>query len=283
MSNKGVIKINDDTYPDLLKNTDKPPVSLTYKGDFSKDDFSKVVAVVGSRKITSYGKAAIEKIIAPVAGAGITIVSGFMYGVDAHAHEVAIKSGGRTIGVLPCGVDIVHPAYQKKLYQEVIKNGFFLSEYEDNMKPEKWTYPKRNRITVGVADATVIIEAEEKGGTMISADLAKKYNRPLFVVPGPIFSATSKGANELIKQKAQVVTCAEDILSFFNESTDSSSKKTNLTEEELIVVTVLEKEPCESDEIVRETKLSSVVVSSTLSSLEMQGVVKRVGFKYYLI
>ncbi len=278
---KGVLNTDDKNYPELLKSIDKPPEKLNYKGDFQSVFLENTLAVVGSRKMTSYGKMVTEKLVREVSSCGITIVSGFMYGVDALAHQTAIENNGKTIGVLPCGVDVIHPAYQKKLYQQLLRNGFFVSEYDDNMPPERWTYPKRNRITVGLSQATLVIEAAEKSGSIISAELAKKYNRKLFAVPGSVFSETSAGTNKLLKEGATPVTCAQDILSFFDKEEGTLFEEMELSPEESEIMEILKQSPHETDEIVRKTKKPATVVGETLSSLEMKGVIKKEGRLYY--
>ena len=278
---KGVLNTDDKNYPELLKSIDKPPEKLNYKGDFQSVFLENTLAVVGSRKMTSYGKMVTEKLVREVSSCGITIVSGFMYGVDALAHQTAIENNGKTIGVLPCGVDVIHPAYQKKLYQQLLRNGFFVSEYDDNMPPERWTYPKRNRITIGLSQATLVIEAAEKSGSIISAELAKKYNRKLFAVPGSVFSETSAGTNKLLKEGATPVTCAQDILSFFDKEEGTLFEEMELSPEESEIMEILKQSPHETDEIVRKTKKPATVVGETLSSLEMKGVIKKEGRLYY--
>ncbi len=285
MSEKGEIQIKDSRYPNLLKQTDTSPKLLRYRGFLDEDIFKNTLAVVGSRRITDYGKIVTEKLVRELAQEGITIVSGFMYGVDATAHSVALNAGGKTIAVMPCGADVVHPAYQKKLYKEITEKGLVLSEFEDGFPPDKWTYPKRNRIVVGLSMATLVIEAAEKSGSLISASFAKKYNRTIFAVPGTITSSVSKGTNNLIKEGAKVVTCSEDILSFFNKSREErkENKKEKLKKEEKQIVDILEAEMCDTDEIAKRTKLSLTEVNSMLSFLELRGVVGKKGRKYYAL
>ncbi len=284
MITKGYLKKEDKSYPQLLKKIDKPPVELSYKGDFNDILFKETLAVVGSRKITSYGKMVTEKLVREISRHGITIVSGFMYGVDALAHQTAINEGGKTIAVLPCGVDIVHPSHQKTLYQKVLTNGFFLSEYENNALPEKWTYPQRNRIVVGIAKAVLVVEAEEKSGSMISANLALKYNKKLFAVPGSIFSSTSKGTNLLIKNGASAVTSSEDILHFFGKNKENTeSKEDLLSKEEKAVLNLIKREAMDKDEIVKKLQKPSSEVNATLSYLEIKGYLKKKGRNYYAI
>ncbi len=187
------------------------------KDNIEKDIFENCLAVVGSRKLTSYGEEVIERIVSQLTMNGITIVSGFMYGGDAAAHQAAIRVGGRTIAVMPCGIDLIHPAYQQELYQDILKNnGLIISEYEGKMKPVLWTYPQRNRIIAGLSKAVLVIEAGEKSGSLITANYAKKFKRKIFAVPGPITGSLSRGTNLLIKQGAKMVLEAKDILKYFN-------------------------------------------------------------------
>jgi len=221
MSN--VIYKDDKEYPSLLKKIGKDaPKQLYCKKSaysFDKSIFENCLAVVGSRKLTHYGKQAIERIVGELALAGITIVSGFMYGGDAVAHQTAVKVKGRTIAVMPCGVDRISPEDQEELYNEIIENnGMIISEYEGNMAPALWTYPRRNRIVAGLSKAVLVIEAGEKSGSLITANLAKKFKRKIFAVPGPITSSVSIGTNMLIKEGAEMVTEARDILRWFRNN-----------------------------------------------------------------
>ena len=180
--------------------------------------FSNCLAVVGSRKLTNYGKQTIERIVGELAMAGITIVSGFMYGADAEAHRATVKVGGRTIAVMPCGIDRISPEDQEELYNDILENnGLIISEYEGDMTPALWTYPRRNRIVAGLSKAVLIIEAGEKSGSLITANLAKKFGRKIFAIPGPITSSVSIGTNRLIKEGAEMVISAKDILKWFRD------------------------------------------------------------------
>jgi len=186
--------------------------------------FENCLAVVGSRKLTSYGKQVMERLVGEIALAGITIVSGFMYGGDAIAHEAVVKAGGRTIAVMPCGINKIHPEYQEDLYNEILENnGLIISEYEGDIGPALWTYPQRNRIVAGLSKALLVVEAGEKSGCLITANCAKKFDRKIFAVPGPITSSVSKGSNVLIKEGAEMVLSAKDVLEYYR-SLDSYSK-----------------------------------------------------------
>jgi DNA processing protein len=285
MKKEGKIEKKDRKYPEILKEIDSPPETLRWRGLFNDDIFNHTLAVVGSRKVTNYGKIVTEKIVREIAQEGVTIVSGFMYGVDAIAHKAALSVGGKTIAVMPCGINVIHPAYQKNLYNNIAEKGLILSEFEDNFPPEKWTYPKRNRIVVGLSKAVLIIEAAEKSGSLISASFAKKYKRKIFAVPGPITSSVSKGTNNLIKEGGSVVTSSEDVLSFFNKGKEEriKEKRRELNKEEKQIVDILEKEMVDADTILRKTKMPSSKMFSVLSILELKGIVGKRGRNYYLL
>lgn len=218
-----VIDIESQEYPWLLKKIKKPPKQLYYKGEWNPDIFKNCLAVVGSRRMTAYGKHVAEKLVIEIAAVGITIVSGFMYGIDAVSHRAALTAGGRTIAVMPCGINIIHPAYQEKLYNDILKNkGLIISEFEGDFPPEVWTYPKRNRIVAGLSNAALIIEAGDKSGSLITANYAKEYKRKLFAVPGPITSSNSVGIVQLLKEGALIASKAKDILEHYDlKSIDS--------------------------------------------------------------
>jgi len=309
---QNVIYKDDKEYPKLLKKISKGmPKQLYYKGSWkgssasngsqaskraSKQSiFDNCLAVVGSRKLTSYGKQAGEQIISQIAAAGVTIVSGFMSGGDALAHQAAVRVGGRTIAVMPCGIDLIHPQDQKELYQDILDNkGLIISEYEGDMQPKLWTYPQRNRIVAGLSQAILVIEAGEKSGTLITANYAKKFKRKIFALPGPITSSVSKGTNMLIKQGAGMVTEAGDVLGFFREHfgfnvgtehcsvhaerTEQCSVPTKIQEE---ILELLEREALGIDELSRYLGISSSDLGVKLSLMEMQGVIKLRGDKYY--
>ena len=307
IENMNVVTINDKKYPKLLKKIGKDaPKQLYYKGNWDKDIFENCLAVVGSRRMTTYGKQVVEKIVTQLSGAGITIVSGFMYGVDAAAHKAALLAGGRTIAVMPCGIDLIHPEYQQDLYAEILNNkGLVVSEYEGNMGPALWTYPQRNRIVVGLSKAALIIEAAEKSGSLITANWAKKFERKVFVVPGPITSENSKGIMQLIKEGATPVSSAEDILEFYCSSPVFSSRFTpegpyasrkiqdsraphdfkisfsELTPIEQQIIDRLRREPLEVDTLARILGISASELGTTLSLMQLRGLIKQESNRYY--
>lgn len=282
-----VVAIQDKEYPKLLRKTGKTsPKKLYCKGNWDKDIFENCLAVVGSRRMTTYGRQVVERIVGEVAAAGVTIVSGFMYGVDATAHKVALSVGGRTIAVMPCGIDLIHPEYQHDLYAEVLNNnGLVISEYEGSTPPVTWTYPRRNRIVAGLSQATLIIEAEEKSGSLITANLAKKFGRKLFVVPGPITSENSKGIIQLIKEGAEIVSSAQDILKYYkieDINKNVEGETFNIGGKEREIISQLQREALDIDAISRNVSIPAAKIGTILSIMQLRGQIKQEGNKYYV-
>jgi len=282
-----IIKINDTRYPRLLKEIDSPPEIVYYKGNWDDNIFENCLAVVGSRRMTTYGKLITGKLVSEIARAGVTIVSGFMFGIDATAHKAAIDAGGRTIAVMPCGIDLIHPEYQKTLYNEILENnGLIISEFESTHPPGLWTYPKRNKIVAGLSGATMVVEAGRKSGSLITADLTKKYKRRLFAVPGPLTSLLSKGTVQLIKEGAEIVTSAEDILAGYDivssDFSGNSLQFLKLGELEQSIVKKLQEEPMEIDTLTRSVKTSASELGIALSLMQIRGLVFEEKGKYYV-
>jgi len=286
-----VIYLQDKEYPKLLKGIKDVPKQLYYKGEWDEGIFENCLAVVGSRMMTSYGKRVVEQIVTEAAAAGLTIVSGFMYGVDAAAHKAALKVGGRTIAIMPCGIELIHPEYQQDLYVEILHNrGLVISEYEGKMQPVTWTYPRRNRIVAGLSQAALIVEAGEKSGSLITANLAKKFKRKVFVVPGPITSENSKGIMQLIKEGAMPIDSAKDILDLYrveyNDKFSQSPRKNtgqNLDGTEKEIINKLLQESLEIDELSRFLGIPASKLGTILSLMELRSLIKQDGGKYHSI
>jgi len=284
--------ITDSEYPKLLKEIKGGPKQLYYKGDWPASGWENCLAVVGSRRMTSYGKRAIEQIVAKIAALGITIVSGFMYGVDAACHRAALDVGGKTIAVMPCGINIIHPEYQTKLYNDILENnGLIISEFENDLPPALWTYPKRNRIVAGLSKATLVIEAALTSGSLITAKYAKEYNRKLFVVPGPITSLNSEGINQLIKEGASIATKAEDVLQEYGLRNSVSQKETEFLwkEAKLLggdieekIIMELKNEPLEIDVLARMLGIAASEIGVKISLMQLKGIIEKQGNKYYI-
>jgi len=297
------VKFNDARYPHLLKEIDSPPRKIYYKGNWNSGIFENCLAVVGSRRMTTYGRQIATKLVSEIARAGITIVSGFMFGIDATAHQAAIEAGGKTIAVMPCGIEVIHPKHQESLYKEILKNnGLIISEFEASFPPALWTYPKRNRIVAGLSQATLVVEAGEKSGSLITANLARRYKRKLFAVPGPLTSALSKGTVQLIKEGAEIVTGAEDILAGYDVDVGAGLAPAlqGLNELEQNIIKRLQEEPMEIDVLMhsvatgrggacpRPNKRATARVAPTvseigtaLSLMQIKGLVFEERGKYY--
>jgi len=285
---QGVITINDPKYPKLLKKINDPPKQLYYKGNWDDKIFENCLAVVGSRRMTSYGRQIASKLVLEIASRGITIVSGFMYGIDATAHKASLDAGGRTIAVMPSGIDLIHPEYQEELYKEILENnGLIISEFEGDFFPTLWAYPKRNRIVAGLSKAAMIIEAEEKSGSLITANFAKKYNKKIFAVPGPLSSVMSKGTNQLIKQGADIVTDSRDVLEYFDIKMDFKNQKTfsrnfALSKLEQRIIKELQRESMEIDILSRLLGVSAVEIGTVVSLMQLKGLLFIENGKYYV-
>ena len=214
-----------------------------------------------------------------------------MYGIDATAHQATVDAGGKTIAVMPCGANIIHPEYQGKLYHKILENnGLIVSEFEKDFPPAVWTYPKRNRIVAGLSKAVLVVEAGERSGSLITANFAKKYKRKIFVLPGPLTSNVYKGICQLIKQGAEVITEANDILKFFNtkiiptasQTKDNNSKGLSFRGIECRIIEELKKEPKEIDALAMLLKTTYVETSKVVSFMEIKGQIKNKNGKYYV-
>lgn len=279
----GIIDIQSKEYPGLLKQISDPPEKFYYRGRWDPALFDYCLAVVGTRQITRYGKQATDAIVMPVAASGVTIVSGFMYGVDARAHTAALNGGGRTIAVMPCGIDHILPVYQKELYHNIIDTGgLIISEYKPGIRVRSGMFVKRNRIVSGLSQGTLVVEGAKKSGTMITANLTLDYNRYLFAVPGPVGAFYSEGPNFLIKHGAYAVTGSEDIMNMFDLSFRENNKyDIVLSEEEEIIVRHLSAGPLEIDELARSLRWDISLLNGCLSLMEIKGLVEVDEGKYH--
>ena len=271
-------------YPKILREIKNYPEKLFYRGNLDQKLFEKSLAVVGTRRITRYGKMVIEKFIPFLVKEKITIISGFMYGVDTEAHQKCLEYGGKTVAVLGGGLNIIYPPENERLYEKILENGgLIISEYEPDFKPQLWTFPQRNRIVAGLSSLGVlVIEAGEKSGALITANLARQQGKKVFAVPGPITSSVSAGTNFLIKtHQAKMVTTPEEILGKKIE-TPSLFSLQELSPLEQKIYQALETEPLTADEIAKNVGQNIVEVGKTLSLLSLKGLISEFAGKYYL-
>jgi len=290
--NIAVVSLEDANYPQLLKEIHNPPYILYAKGDISLFNSSSL-AIVGSRKFTEYGKRVAEGFGRDLANAGITIVSGLALGIDAIAHSGALEAEGKTIAILGNGLDekSIHPRTNFQLSQEIIRNGGLLvSEYPIGTTPLPGNFPARNRIMAGMSFGTIVIEAALESGSLITANLALDFNREVFAVPGPIFYPQSQGPHSLIKRGAKLAASISDILeelSFIKKTENkevTARKEAYLpaSKEEECVLKTLGQEPTHVDTIVKLTRLETAIVSSVLTILEINGIIKNIGGGNYI-
>ena len=274
----------DEDYPAMLKEIFSPPTILYYGG--ALDVLSEnILAIVGSRKFTNYGKEATKKIVAELAEAGIVIASGMALGIDTIAHETALKSGGKTVAVLGCGLNTPYPATNANLFKKIIEEGgLAVSEYPPGVPPLRQNFPARNRIIAGVSLGSIIIEANQRSGALITARDALEQNRDVFAVPGPIFHQSSSGTNQLLKMGANLITSGQDILDFYGHKAkpkEATTRPGNETEE--IIFKVLEGEEKHIDDIIKESRKESQLIISTLTLMEIKGKVKNLGGMVYAL
>ena len=281
-----VITSQSDDYPLHLRNIYHPPPVLYLRGSLARSD-EWAVAVVGTRRVTAYGKEAARRIAGELASAGVTVVSGMARGVDSAAHKAALDAGGRTIAVLGCGVDLAYPTENRRLMKRIIEQGAVLSEYSLGTPPEARNFPPRNRVISGLSLGVVVVEAGKRSGALITADFAVEQGRDVFAVPGNMFNSASQGCNRLIQQGAKLVLNVEDILEELNLNLMSQQLELQAivpeNETESLLLQLLSSEPLHVDEIVHRADLSISEASSTLAMMELKGMVRQVGGMNYVI
>jgi len=273
-------KLPKNKFPKALFEIPDPPKDLWIMGELPSEELI-YLCVVGSRKFTSYGKEICEKLVGGLAGYPIVIVSGFAMGIDTIAHKKAMGVGLKTLVFPGSGLsaEAMYPKTNVALMAEVLKKGgCLLSEFEPDLKAAYWTFPMRNRLMAGISKAVLIIEGEERSGTMITARLATEYNRDVLAVPGSVFSPNSKGTNRLIRQGATPITCVDDLLDALGFPQEKKEDKQaslflDLSKEEQAVIKLL-REPISRDDLIRTIKMSISEANSLLSVLEIKGIIK---------
>jgi len=281
--------LKDEAYPKRLLHCYDPPTLLFYRGTADLNN-PKVVSIIGTRNNTDYGKQITESIVQGLCELNVLIVSGLAFGIDAIAHKTATANKLSTVGVLAHGLNTIYPIQHKQLARDILMNGGLLTEFLSNTKPDKHNFPRRNRIVAGMADATIVIETQVKGGSMITAELAYNYNRDLFAVPGKITDTKNSGCLKLIQQnKAILFSDVEHLIQVmgWQEKMKPKTKKTrelfiDLSEDERVIVDLLkDKESVHIDEIYLKSSLSSSTVAGAILNLELQNVIASMPGKLY--
>lgn len=273
--------LREAQYPELLSRIKNPPFVLYVKGDFDfqKTEKQKMIAVVGTRKITSYGSQVTGFIVRDLVEAGCVIVSGLAIGVDSKAHGVAIESNGRTVAVLGSGVDCCFPAANEYLYKKILgTGGAIVSEFPLGQVPIKGSFPSRNRIIAGLCSGVVVTEGAEDSGSLITAKDAFLNNRKVFAIPGPITSDFSKSLNSLIAKGAIPVSKTEDILNVLEIPQLVRLREIHgENKEEQAIITLLQSEQLHIDELIKRTSIQAARIGTILSLMEMKGLVQSMG------
>jgi DNA processing protein len=280
-----ILTWQDEAYPQRLKEIDQPPPVLYIRGEYLPDDLF-AVAIVGTRRVTPYGRQITEELSTFLAANGITVISGLARGVDAIAHQSTLKAGGRTIAVLGSGVDKIYPPEHRGLAEQMMLRGAVISDYAPGTPPDASNFPPRNRIISGLSLAVVVIEAGETSGALITAEFAAEQGREVFAVPGSILAPQSKGTNKLIQKGALPLLTVNDLMQALDITRVGEQKAarklvpTDAIEAKLL--TVLTNEPLHVDEIRNQSDLPIERVSAALALMELKGMVRQVGGMNYV-
>jgi DNA processing protein len=276
---------DDEAYPSRLKEIDQPPPVLYVRGELLPDD-EWAVAIVGTRRVTAYGRQVAEELAGVLARNGVTVVSGLALGVDSVAHQAALNAGGRTLAVFGTGVDQVYPPQNRRLAEQISRQGALLSDYPLGTPPDGVNFPPRNRIIAGLSLAVVVVEAGLTSGALITAAFAAEQGREVFAVPGNIHAPQSMGTNRLIQDGAHPLLNPQDVLEALNLTmlTEHRAARTLLPTDPLEkqVYAVLGSEPLHVDEIRQRANMPIAQVSAALAMMELKGMVRQVGGMNYV-
>ncbi|MFI5266627.1 MAG: DNA-processing protein DprA [Chloroflexota bacterium] len=278
---------DEERYPRLPRHIASPPVVLYVRGELLPRD-ELAVAVVGTRLPSPYGRQVAQKLAGELAAKGVTIVSGLARGIDAEAHRAALAAGGRTIAVLGSGLDVMYPREHANLAREIASSGAVMSEYPLGTKPDAVHFPARNRIVSGLSLGTIVIEAGDTSGALITARFAGEQGRDIFAVPGSIFSKQSLGVHRLIQDGAKLVATVQDVLDELNLGMVAHQLEMPVAAEpadpiEAALLAALSREPRHIDEVARGANLAVAQVSSVLTMMELRGLVRQVSALAYVI
>lgn len=285
-SGVGVVTWGSPEYPELLREIPAAPPLIFLRGQLKPID-RWAVAVVGTRRLTAYGRQVTRDLVAGLVVNGITVVSGLARGIDAVAHRTALEDGGRTIAVMASGIDKVYPPEHRDLAREIVAGrGAIISDYPFGAEPESSHFPARNRLISGLSLGVIVIEAGERSGALITARFALEQNREVFAVPGNIHSPVSVGTNRLIQQGGKLVMRVEDILEELNLRMAAEQAVAQVvlpeTAEEAALISQLSSQPVHVDELGRLTGMPMSLISSTLTMMELKGMVQQVGGMNYI-
>ena len=280
-NNINICFFKDENYPEKLKHCIDGPILLFSAGNINLKQ-KRIISIVGTRKVTSYGMDFCKNLITDLAPLDPIIISGFAYGVDITAHQAAMENGLQTIGVLAHGLNQIYPKNHKKYMAKMEQNGGFMTEFWSNSSPERENFVRRNRIVAGISEATIVIESADKGGSLITANLANDYNRDVFAVPGRTSDKYSQGCNNLIKtQRAHLLNSAADLVYILNWNIEGKKKPIqkqlfiNLEPQEQIIFDFLQKNGKEHMDIIAlECNLPIFKISSLLLNMELKGVMR---------
>lgn len=279
-----ILTIQSKNYPKAFLNYSSPPLILYCRGNLELLN-TTCVAVVGTRRMTRYGKIVTENIVKELVSNGITIVSGLADGIDTVAHQTALENSGNTIAVLGSGLNEIYPHSNFNLSKQIEEKGLIISEYKPSIKPANYRFPIRNRIIVGISNCVLITEAGTKSGVMYTRDYCADYGVDLFVVPGNITNESSAGCNLMLKScQASLTTSATDILQHLNITNNFKPKPAQyvqLSFEEQSIIDAIGNEEMHFDEILNRTKLDTKTLLSLLTTLELQGIIKKLAGNFY--
>lgn len=279
------VTVIDPDYPALLKQIPAPPPVLYVKGQLRPEDHN-AIAIVGTRRSTSYGREVTSRFAADFADAGVTVVSGLARGIDATAHQASLRAGGRTIAVLGSGVDIIYPPEHKNLAAQIEQNGAVISDYPPGRKPDAPNFPARNRIISGLSIGVVVVEAPARSGTLITVDFAADQGRDVFVVPGSVLSDNSAGGHRLLRDGARLATCAADVLDDLRigerKEQAAIQQALPLTDQERRLLNHISADPQHLDELLIAAGLSVAEGSGLVTMLELKGLIRDAGARHFV-
>lgn len=272
------ITMESDKYPQKLRNIYDPPYGLFYNGTLP--DFNKCISIVGARRCSAYGRKMAQELGNRLAKAGFTIISGMARGVDAYGHKGCLEAAGKTVAVLGSGCDVIYPAENRLLYEEIAKSGAILSEYQMGATPLPMNFPRRNRIVSALSDIVIVVEAREKSGSLITADFALEQGKEIFVVPGRVGDNLSTGCNKLISQGAEILWSIDQFMSDLSElyghdispkEQVAKAKKPKLSNELGKVYELFDLYPKSLSQVVEETNIDYLQLLSNVLALERMG------------